>query len=154
MTKVVTEAAPIAVECLVVGAGLGGLGAAAKLMAAGRDNLVVLEAGPDVGGVWRINRYPNVACDTPIDLYAYSFYPGDKWSSNFAPGDEIHAYLQEFAQVHGITPRLRLNTRVKSVIWDEAAALWHVTAEDGVRWDARQVIWSGGLFSQPSLPVV
>lgn len=154
MTKVVTEAAPIAVDCLVVGAGLGGLGAAAKLIAAGRDNLVVLEAGPDVGGVWRINRYPNVACDTPIDLYAYSFYPGDKWSSNFAPGDEIHAYLQEFAQVHGITPRLRLNTRVKTVIWDEAAALWHVTAEDGARWDARQVIWSGGLFSQPSLPVV
>lgn len=145
---------PQAAEIIVIGAGLGGLGAAARLIAAGRDDLVVFEAGEAVGGVWRTNRYPNVACDTPIDLYAYSFYPGTRWSSNFAPGDEIHAYLQDFAEVHGVTPKLRLNTRVTSATWDEGSALWHVGTSDGARWQARYVIWSGGLFSQPALPVV
>ncbi|MCB1388504.1 MAG: NAD(P)/FAD-dependent oxidoreductase [Rhodobacteraceae bacterium] len=142
------------VDILVIGAGLGGLGAAAKLIEAGRTDIAVLEAAETVGGVWRINQYPNVACDTPIDLYAYSFCPGDKWSSNFAPGDEILAYLHEFADLYGVTPRIVFNTRVSEAVWDEATAHWRVTATDGRVWIARYLVWSGGLFSQPSLPVV
>lgn len=143
-----------ALDVLVIGAGLGGLGAAAKLIEGGRGNLLVLEAEDQVGGVWRENRYPNVACDTPIDLYAYSFYPGDKWSSNFAPGDEIFAYLQEFADTHEVTPRIVFNTRVAEAVWEEAGTRWRVTSTDGRAWTARYVIWSGGLFSQPTLPKI
>lgn len=143
-----------ALDVLVIGAGLGGLGAAAKLIEGGRGNLLVLEAEDQVGGVWRENRYPNVACDTPIDLYAYSFYPGDKWSSNFAPGDEIFAYLQEFADTHEVTPRIVFSTRVAEAVWDEAGTRWRVTSTDGRAWTARYVIWSGGLFSQPTLPKI
>ena len=142
------------VDILVIGAGLGGLGAAAKLIEAGNTDIAVLEAAETVGGVWRINRYPNVACDTPIDLYAYSFCPGDKWSSNFAPGDEILAYLHEFADLYGVTPKITFNTRVAEAEWDDSTALWRVTATDGRTWSARYLVWSGGLFSQPSLPVV
>jgi len=140
------------VDVIVIGAGLGGLGAAAKLIEGGRDNMVVLEAAGEVGGVWRENRYPNVACDTPIDLYAYSFFPGDKWTTNFAPGNEILAYLHEFADRHGIRPKLELNTRVARAEWDHAAARWNVTSTDGRSWAGRYLIWSGGLFSQPVLP--
>ena len=143
-----------ALDVLVIGAGLGGLGAAAKLIEGGRGRLLVLEAEAEVGGVWRENRYPNVACDTPIDLYAYSFYPGDKWSSNFAPGDEIFAYLKEFADAYGVTQRIVFNTRVASAVWDGVAAHWRVTSTDGRSWMARYVIWSGGLFSQPTLPKI
>lgn len=142
------------VDVVVIGAGLGGLGAAAKLIEGGRGNLVVLEAARDLGGVWRTNRYPNVACDTPIDLYAYSFFPGNKWSSNFAPGDEIFDYLHEFADRYGVSPRIEFDTRVAEAAWDEAGSRWRVVSTDGRMWNARYLIWSGGLFSQPTLPKV
>jgi cation diffusion facilitator CzcD-associated flavoprotein CzcO len=143
-----------ALDTIVIGAGLGGLGAAAKLIEGARGKLVVLEAESEVGGVWRENRYPNVACDTPIDLYAYSFYPGDKWSSNFAPGIEIFAYLREFADRFGVTPKIVFEARVAEAIWDDATALWRVTSTDGRTWTGRFLVWSGGLFSQPTLPKI
>lgn len=144
---------PVTTEVLVIGAGIGGLGAAAKLLQAGHQEIAVLEAGPDVGGVWRINRYPNVACDTPIDLYAYSFFPGDAWSMNFAPGEEIQAYLRRLSDHFGVTPKIEFNTRVSRAVWSEEDRRWLVTSTDGRQWNARFLIWAGGLFSQPSLPV-
>lgn len=141
-------------EVLIIGAGLGGLCAAVKLIESGKQDIAVIEAAETVGGVWRINRYPNVACDTPIDVYAYSFYPGNKWSTNFAPGHEILAYLQEVADRFGVTPKISFNTRIASAIWDEDAALWRVTSTDGRVWLGRNLIWAGGMFSTPSLPVV
>lgn len=140
-------------EILVIGAGLGGVGAAAKLLQAGHESVVVLEAGDRIGGVWRINQYPNVACDTPIDLYAYKFFPGDTWSTNFAPGSEIQAYLERVAKHFGVTPKIRFNTRVSSAVWSEEAGRWLVTATDGRQWSARYVVWAGGLFSQPLMAV-
>ena len=142
------------IDTIIIGAGLGGLGAAAKLIEIGRGNLVVLEAADELGGVWRDNRYPNVACDTPIDLYAYSFFPGNRWSTNFAPGGEILAYLHEFADHYGVTPKILLNTRVAKAEWDDEAALWRVSGTDGRSWSGRYLIWSGGLFSQPILPKI
>ena len=49
----------------IVGAGFGGLAAAIELKRAGHDDLVILERGDDVGGVWRENTYPGAACDVP-----------------------------------------------------------------------------------------
>lgn len=141
--------AAVSVEVLVIGAGLGGLGATAKLLRAGHKDVVVLEAGEDVGGVWRINKYPNVACDTPIDLYAYSFFTGDTWTTNFAPGKEIQAYLKRLSDHFGVTPRISFNTRVVSAVWSETSNHWTVTSTDGRQWIARYVVWAGGLFSQP-----
>lgn len=141
-------------DALVIGAGLGGLGAAAKLIENGLTNIAVIEAAESAGGVWRQHSYPNIACDTPIDLYAYSFFPGDKWSSNFAPGSEILAYLRELSDRYDVTGKTVFNTRIAETVWDEASAAWRVRSEGGRTWIARYLIWAGGLFSQPSLPRV
>lgn len=141
-------------DAVIVGAGLGGIGAAAKLIEAGQTNIAVIEAECELGGVWRRHRYPNVACDTPIDLYAYSFFPGNKWSANFAPGNEILAYLNELADQYQVRSRITFNTHVSSMSWDDTAGCWHVMSDDGRAWRARVAIWSGGLFSQPALPPV
>lgn len=139
-------------DVLIIGAGLGGIGAAAKMLAGGRDNIAVIEAASDLGGVWRQHRYPNVACDTPIDLYAYSFFPGNKWSTNFAPGDEILSYLHELADRFGVSEKITFDTRIASADWNETEACWHLSSVDGQTWRCRTLIWSGGLFSQPSIP--
>ncbi len=143
---------PVEADIVVIGAGLGGLCAAARLLREDGGRIVVLEKSDDVGGVWRTNRYPNVACDTPIDIYAISYYPGDTWSRNFAPGDEIQRYLRDFADVHGVLPLVQTGCEIAAADWDDANACWLITAKDGRRWRARFLIWAGGLFSRPLLP--
>lgn len=141
-------------DVLIIGAGLGGVGTAAQLIESGYDNIAVIEAADSVGGVWRQHRYPNIACDTPIDLYAYSFYPGTSWSTNFAPGSEILAYLRDLADRYGVTRKTVFNTRISQATWNDDAGCWRVTSRDGRTWAARMLIWSGGLLSQPTLPEI
>ena len=83
-------------SAIIIGAGMTGICLAIKLKAAGIRNLTLLEKADSVGGTWRENTYPGVACDVPSHAYTYSFAPNPDWSSFFAPGSEIKAYF-EFA---------------------------------------------------------
>jgi cation diffusion facilitator CzcD-associated flavoprotein CzcO len=149
-----SNASPVEIDIAVIGAGLGGLCAAANLVEANAGRIVVFEKADDVGGVWRTNRYPNIACDTPIDIYAISYDPGSKWSRNFAPGHEIQAYLREFAETHGVMPLIEMRTEIAESVWDEARARWLLTERDGRQWTSRFLVWAGGLFSRPSVPAL
>jgi cation diffusion facilitator CzcD-associated flavoprotein CzcO len=51
---------------VVIGAGFGGTAAAAALLKAGFDDVVLLEKAPSIGGVWRDNTYPGCACDVLV----------------------------------------------------------------------------------------
>ena len=64
----------------MIGAGFGGLGAAVALRAEAVDDVVVLERGDGVGGVWRDNSYPGAACDVPSHLYSFSFALEPRWT--------------------------------------------------------------------------
>jgi cation diffusion facilitator CzcD-associated flavoprotein CzcO len=101
-------------EVVIIGAGLGGLAAGHELRERGIDDFVILDRGERLGGVWRENHYPNVACDTPIELYAFSFFQGTQWSQNFAAGSEILAYLEEIARRYDLDRRISLRTDVTS----------------------------------------
>jgi len=57
------------VEVLIVGGGFGGLLAAARLRAAGCEDLCMIEKAADFGGTWYWNRYPGAACDTESYIY-------------------------------------------------------------------------------------
>src|SRR3954469_11409854 len=87
---------------VVVGAGVAGILSAIKLLEAGYDDVVVYEKAETLGGTWRENTYPGVACDVPSHLYSYSFAPNPNWSHVFSPGPEIHAYLEDVARQHGV----------------------------------------------------
>jgi cation diffusion facilitator CzcD-associated flavoprotein CzcO len=139
-------------QVVIIGAGLGGLIAAAKLKQAGLDGIAVFERADHLGGVWHRNRYPNVACDTAIELYAISFFPGDRWSTNFAPGNEILAYMSKFAETYDLDALIHYDTEIVSAEWNEVQARWTVCATDGRSWTSRFVVWAGGIFSQPVVP--
>lgn len=141
-------------DVAIIGAGLGGLIAAAKLKQAGFNRIVIFERADKLGGVWQANRYPNVACDTPIDLYGISFFPGDKWSTNFAPGDEIWAYLNDFARAFDLLPLIETRTEVARTVWNESDSTWVLESRDSRRWASRYLVWAGGLLSRPSIPNV
>ncbi|MEU9823236.1 flavin-containing monooxygenase [Pseudonocardia alni] len=119
------------VRTIVVGAGFAGLGCAIRLLRRGDDSFVVLERADDVGGSWRDNTYPGVACDVPAPLYSFSFRTNPDWTRLYAPGPEIHAYLRRCADEEGVTPHLRLGADMLDARWDDAAARWVVHTSRG-----------------------
>ncbi len=90
----------------VVGAGFGGIGMALALQQAGIRDFVVVDRASDLGGTWRDNTYPGLACDVPSNLYSFSFRPG-RWSRRFPPRQEILAYLHTLTQERDLGPHLR-----------------------------------------------
>ncbi len=53
----------------IIGAGMSGILTAIKLSEAGYDNHVLYEKAARLGGTWRENTYPGIACDVPAHLY-------------------------------------------------------------------------------------
>ncbi|MFG6444917.1 flavin-containing monooxygenase [Microbacterium sp. P07] len=141
------------VDVAIVGAGFAGLGMAMALRRAGRDDFVVLERGDTVGGTWRDNTYPGVACDVPSHLYGFAAHPQPHWSATFARGPEIHSYLETVARHEELGDRLRLRTPVLGAQWDDAAALWRIDA-NGEQIEARSLVLACGRLTEPHVPSI
>lgn len=140
-------------DVVVVGAGIAGIGLVTRLRRAGLTDVVVLERADDVGGTWRDNRYPGVACDIPSHLYALSFAPHAGWSRTYAPGAEIQEYLRTVARDEGVLGHVRLGSPAERMAWDPHAGRWHVDTPTG-RVDARVLVLATGRLTEPRLPAV
>ncbi|HTI78253.1 MAG TPA: NAD(P)-binding domain-containing protein, partial [Mycobacterium sp.] len=103
-----------------------------------------------VGGTWRINTYPGLACDVKSHLYSYSFDLNANWSRMWSAQPEILEYFEQCAQRYELGPNLKLNTEVTSAHWDGSA--WQVTTSVGERFTFDVVVSAIGLFTQPLLP--
>ena len=115
------------VRVVVVGAGFSGLSVAARLREQGEESFAVLERGESVGGVWRDNTYPGVACDVPSHFYSLSFAPNPEWDRSFSSGWQIKEYLESVANDHSLKPWIHLNEELLDAAWDELDALWRIT---------------------------
>ena len=119
----------------VIGAGLGGIAAAAALLKAGARDVLVLEKGASVGGVWRDCDYPGARCDIASALYSYSpasglSPPGWAWGHTYGNRDEILAYVRAVAAETGAGRRVRTRCAVTRAAFDEATGTWDVTWTD------------------------
>jgi 4-hydroxyacetophenone monooxygenase len=140
---------------LVIGGGFAGLCAGIKLRRAGIA-FTIVDKNDAVGGTWLENTYPGCAVDTPSHLYSLSFAPRPDWPRYFARRDELHDYLVELADSHGLRPFMRLGREVESVVWQEGRHHWEVTARtaDGTReaLTAHLVISATGYLNRPAYP--
>ncbi len=142
-------------EVLIVGAGFGGLLAAARLQEQGIDDYRIVERAGDVGGTWYWNRYPGAQCD--IEAYVYlplleetNYIPKEKYS--FQP--EIFEHAKRIANHFNLYERSCFQTRVKEVRWDEDEGRWTVTTDRDDVFKARFVIMSSGPLNRPKLPAI
>ncbi|MCB1339101.1 MAG: NAD(P)/FAD-dependent oxidoreductase [Maritimibacter sp.] len=138
---------------IIIGAGFGGLGMAMKLKERGVDDFVILEREQDVGGAWRDNTYPGVACDVPSHLYSFSYMPKADWSRVFSPGGEIWDYLRDCARETGLVPHIHFGANVERATWEEATGTWLVDTPTG-SWRARYLITATGFLADAVLPDV
>lgn len=143
------------VEVAIVGAGFAGLGMAMALRRAGRESFVVLERAASVGGTWRENTYPGVACDVPSHLYGFAAHPNPAWSGVFAQGVEIRGYLETVAEREQLGDRLRLNSPLLGARWDDGDALWHLTVggRDEII-EAETLVLACGRLTEPQIPEI
>ncbi len=136
---------------VIIGAGPGGLCLGIKLLAAGRENFVILEQADGVGGTWRHNTYPGAACDVPSHLYSFSFEPKVDWTRTYATQPEILEYFEHCAAKYGLASRLRLRTPVRSARWDDDRQVW-VVATDHEELEADVLVGAVGMFNDPAWP--
>jgi cation diffusion facilitator CzcD-associated flavoprotein CzcO len=141
------------VDVAIIGAGFAGIGLGIQLKRKGGATFRLFERAGDVGGTWRDNRYPGVACDVPSHLYSYSFLPNPDWSRIFAPGDEILDYLRRAVRDERLAPHLSLDTEVRLIRWSEPDAHWRVETTAGT-YTAGSVVMAAGRLAEPVVPDV
>ncbi|KAI0456718.1 flavin-binding monooxygenase [Xylaria acuta] len=142
----------------VVGAGYSGIYLGIRIPQRLRNvDLQIYEKNEGVGGTWWVNRYPGVACDIPAHSYQYTFNPNPNWSSFYAPGSEICAYLEATAKKFGAMRFVKLSHEVISCTWDNNTKRWILDVRrtdtgEVFRDDADVLIAARGSLSNPSWP--
>lgn len=139
-------------EQAIIGAGFAGIGAAIRLQQVGRNNFIIFEKAGEVGGTWRDNTYPGCACDVPSYLYSYSFAVNPNWSRTFSKQPEILAYIKDCVKQFQLTDKIRFNTGIKTLQFEEEQAYWTLTTESGQKVTAQSVILALGPLNVPNIP--
>lgn len=137
---------------IIIGGGISGLGMAVKLLRAGFDNVTIFEKAAAVGGTWRENTYPGIACDVPSHLYTFTFLPNPNWSQLFAPGSEIRAYLEKVADKFKLRGRIKFNKEVVKARYTDGQ--WHLETRDGEQSTSDVVISAVGVLHVPKYPSI
>jgi 4-hydroxyacetophenone monooxygenase len=138
---------------LVVGAGLGGLNAAVQLKHAGIP-FAVVEKNPGVGGTWYENRYPGARVDSPSRTYTHIYGVDYRHPNPFCEQPSNEKYFNWIADEFEVRGHISFDTEVRSMVWDEEAARWTVTAQgpEGERvWHPNVIISAVGFLARPNV---
>ena len=117
------------VDVLILGAGLSGIGAAARLSQEHpRRSYALLEARAASGGTWDLFRYPGIRSDSDMFTLGYRFRP---WtgSRGLADGASILDYVRDTAREYGVDRRIRYRHRAVEAAWDSGRKRWTVLVE-------------------------
>jgi cation diffusion facilitator CzcD-associated flavoprotein CzcO len=138
-----------ALDVVVIGAGMGGIAAAQKLLERGFTP-TILEKADEFGGTWRDNRYPGLYVDIPNALYQMLFAPKWDWSHAYAPGPEIQDYLVKVADDLGLREHISFGVEITSAEWVDGR--WVLTTAAGTTRTADAVIAATGFLHRKRLP--
>ena len=137
----------------VIGSGFAGITAGIQLGQLGIP-YTVYERRAEPGGVWSINRYPDVRVDTISITYEYLFEKDHTWTEYFGRGPEVRKYLRYISEKYGVWKNSRFNHDMKQASFDEARNLWvlKIDTPDGLKTvEANAIISGAGLFATPRI---
>lgn len=138
-----------AIRVAVIGAGMAGVLSAIKLRERGVD-CTVFEKADRVGGTWRDNSYPGLACDVAAHWYTYSFARNPDWDRLMASGPEIRDYFERVARDYGILPIIRFGDEVVRLEHTDDGWILTTAAGHQDRFDA--VLAATGVLHHPNIP--
>ena len=143
------------VTVAVIGGGLAGLIAGARLTQAGIDDVRIIDKAGGFGGTWYWNRYPGAQCD--VEAYIYlplleetGYIPTEK----YARAPEILEHCDRIATQFGLYDHACLSTEVTGIIWDAGRSRWVIHTNRGDEMAARFLVMGNGPLHRPKLPGV
>jgi 4-hydroxyacetophenone monooxygenase len=152
-----TEIETIALDVLIVGAGVSGMALAAALEHSGVP-YTLIDRNSSLGGTWYENTYPGCGVDTPSHAYSFRGNGRNRWARYFALGGEVREYLDRCGKDFEIIDHIRLNTELVSAHWNEHQRRWdvEVRAADGRRelLSASILVSAVGIFNAPATPSI
>jgi cation diffusion facilitator CzcD-associated flavoprotein CzcO len=144
---------PSHTDVAIIGAGFAGVGMGIQLKRRQEHTFRIFERAGQIGGTWRDNTYPGIACDVPAHLYSFSFAPNPNWSGLYAPGLEISSYLEDCSVQEGLHENLILNADVTEARWDQSGQLWRLTTTQG-SFTSNTLVLGCGRLTEPRIPSV
>jgi len=136
----------------IIGAGMSGIGMAAKLRLAGIETFRIYEKSDQLGGTWRANTYPGLTCDIPSRYYSFTFAPNPDWSRLYSPGPEIWRYLDGVARRFALHERISLGTEVSEARWLDGRWLLRTSRGDEAEYDF--IVTAAGALVHPVKPEI
>ncbi|NET07071.1 MAG: NAD(P)-binding domain-containing protein [Symploca sp. SIO2B6] len=138
-------------DCIVIGAGPGGLVCTKELLEQGVGEVVCLEQASDVGGVFA-NTYDSLVLTSSATISMFSdFWLGDGNQHRFWTKQEAVDYWRRYAQHFGVLERIRFNSKVVGVVPQEDEG-WQVELASGETLSSRRVALAIGNNSIPKYP--
>ncbi|CAG0903802.1 unnamed protein product, partial [Darwinula stevensoni] len=142
----------VCMKIAIIGSGFSGLGMAYYLDKAGFTDYTIYEKANDVGGCWRENTYPGVACDVPSMLYSFSFELYPEWKHVYSRGEQIWEYLRFCAQKYGWMKKIQFGVEFNGGEFDEKTHQWRLSTTTGRVIEADFVVVGAGPLHVPSYP--
>ncbi|KAF1344881.1 HK97 family phage prohead protease [Delphinella strobiligena] len=142
------------IDVLIVGAGFGGVFCLKELRERG-FRAVIYEAGEDLGGTWRWNRYPGARVDSEVPEYQYSWPETWKdwtWSTNYPNYQELRAYFDHVEKVLDIKKDCAFESVVVEAQFDEDEGKWHVKTADGRFAKSKYLVVAAGFAAKRYVP--
>jgi putative flavoprotein involved in K+ transport len=137
---------PEHVDVLVIGAGQAGLAVGWHLREQGITSFLLLDAGPEVGHVWR-SRWDSLRLFTPAEYDALPGMPFPAPAGTYPTKDDVADYLRGYATAFELP--VRLNTRVTRLT--KTGDTFHAATSTGPV-TAGQVVIATGPFQTPVIP--
>ena len=145
-------------DAVIIGAGFSGLYQCYSLREIYGDNIVVLEAGDEIGGTWHWNRYPGARCD--CESHTYCYYFSDvllaewEWSERYPKQAEILSYLNFVADKLDLRGLIRLGQQLCTATWNGSDNCWHLRTKQGLTLSCRVLVTAVGCLSSANIPSI
>lgn len=138
-------------DCIVIGAGPGGLVSTKELLEQGLSEVVCLEQAMDVGGVFG-NTYDSLVLTSSATISMFSdFWIGDGNQHAFWTKKEAVEYWKSYAQHFGVLERIRFNSKVVAVVPQESEGFM-VELESGDTLFSKRIALAIGNNTIPKYP--
>lgn len=134
----------------IIGAGMSGLCQAILLQQAGITDITVYEKATEIGGTWRDNTYPGLACDVPSRLYQFTFATNPNWSRLFSPGAEIFDYFRWVSAEYDLSRVIRFGVEIVEARFIDRR--WRLTTDVGESITHDFLIAATGVLREPRMP--
>ncbi len=151
------ERDPIAedADVVIVGGGIAGLLAGARLRKAGVERIRIVDQAGGVGGTWYWNRYPGVMCDVESHMYLPMLEELDYIPTHrYAFGEEIRTHLEAVADRFDLGEDALFHTGVTRAEWQEDEARWLISTDRGDEVRCRWYVLAVGILNLMKLPTI